>query len=417
LTEPLETEGVGYARHFADWWRSRSGVSQQKAGPVVVTGWGMTPDGAPEEGAMAALCDGLGRLRQRTGTAHLERNRRAKDFVSVADTITLRLKPERVAGDIYLRSQSSVENMNLTSKQVVLYDKTDPRRETVVTDFVLDRRDISLNELQGLLAANRPDISLGKFVRMKGGTTYVNLGRSIRSPQDLERRPRESDYPIFREDPQSRLAAEEVAYLDACAKLQERVSGSALNARWLVGDSALEEMSVESRVQTLAALPEELAKRYSGSGLVEIAVLTHYRTEDDKEITLQTVGRGAITDAALRKIEAMAAAELDCFRKLVTRVFNKVASSERRVRNGIAGDTVRSEISAVLKGVKFTDYTWEGDMAKATGELKIQSLARALGTGPWFSSGGATQPKTALGEDSYRVLVETGMAAVKAGPR
>jgi len=227
---------------------------------------------------------------------------------------------------------------------------------------------------------------------------------------DVEEKPA-AELPLcFRGRPQERLKAEEVARLDACRKLLERIYGFQLDARTDVLDLLLRSDELQVAVEGALKGMREMEKSYHDDGRVQVQMKvtllevlevierTYKRVEQgDRLVSEETIenvrrknrykdfvaiGWGALADSeGLDKIRAMRAAEIDCYRRIAERVFGMQINADTRVRDFVlANDAITTKVCLALPcGVKFTKYEFFADgTCAATGQITIRQVVEVL---------------------------------------
>lgn len=214
---------------------------------------------------------------------------------------------------------------------------------------------------------------------------------------------------IFKGRTAERLAAEEVGRQDAYRKLIERVYGLALDGQTDVHDFALQSHQFDAALQNELKGMKELGKKYYDDGRVEVAVKITLREvveiikssvkrsmkgeklvseevienleRENRDKDVIAVGRGGLPKTkGLERARGMRAAEIDCYRQIASRIFGITINATTTVRDFmLSSDSIKSKLSvALLNGVRFTDYTYEEDVCKATGEVTYREVVEVL---------------------------------------
>jgi len=215
---------------------------------------------------------------------------------------------------------------------------------------------------------------------------------------------------VFRDRPADRLAAEEVARAQACARLLERIYGLSIDAKTDVRDLALTSRRVRSSLENDIRGVEEIETRYFDDGRVQVTARVKVREvvkiiegrrervfEDGRLVAshrsdksglrnrdheLVAIGFGALPDTpGMAKIRAMRAAEVDCCARLVAKVFGAGVARHDEIDNFAAIDSeIRSRLQAsLLKGARFTEYEFlEDGTCRVTGSVKLREVVETV---------------------------------------
>lgn len=220
------------------------------------------------------------------------------------------------------------------------------------------------------------------------------------------------DYPpIFEErSVGQRLAAEEVARQDAYRKLLERIYGLSIDSRTTVQDLALASREIDTALTGRLKGMREVDKKYYPDGRVEIAAKVTVRKvveiiektytqveknnrlvsqevlenvkRENRDRDLYVVGRGALPNSpGMEKIQAMRAAEVDCYERIAARVFGLEIKGQTTVRDfTLQSDDIQSSIAVHLPGgVRFADYAFFDDgSCEATGKITMRKVIEIL---------------------------------------
>jgi len=215
---------------------------------------------------------------------------------------------------------------------------------------------------------------------------------------------------IFRADRAARLAAEEAAREDAYRKLIERIHGLSIDGTTIVQDLVMRSRVIDAALRNELKGMRDVQKRYADDGRVEIAVQVtvrevvevirknYERIEKDARIVkeetitnierinrdkeIAVVGRGALPGTlGLRRIQALRAAEADCYVRIAARAFGIKVNADTTVREfTLSSDHIRSRVChTLLNGVRFTRYEiLDDDTVRVTGQLTMNEVIETL---------------------------------------
>jgi hypothetical protein len=216
---------------------------------------------------------------------------------------------------------------------------------------------------------------------------------------------------IFHGKAQDRLAAEEVAKQDACRKLLERIYGLRVDDTTDVHDLTLASKTVDTSLQNHIRGMKEVDRKYNDDGSVELAMKVTLRevvekieesykkvvenerivteekirniSQENRDKEIMAVGRGALRGSeGLQVIQAIRAAEADCYSKLAGRVFGMKINATTTVRDFVlANDRVVSKVCVcLLNGVKLAspEIDRNGQSCSIPGSITLREVVETL---------------------------------------